>query len=97
MNDLYNKISILLIINKMKKIELAEKLNISTSVISQWKNEKRNPTIQQIIEISNIFNISTDYLLKSKTDEIDIKILNEYKKQSEEVQNVILKILDIKK
>lgn len=43
--------------------ELAEKLNSTIKTISHWETGYSEPSIQQIIELCVIFNISTDELL----------------------------------
>lgn len=49
--------------NNLNQIELAEKLNVKQYVISSWEIGRSEPSIQQVIELSNIFNVPTDYLL----------------------------------
>lgn len=43
--------------------ELAEKLNVSRSAISNWEIGRNYPDIQTIISISNLLDVSLDYLL----------------------------------
>ena len=49
--------------NNLSQIELAEKLNVKQYVISSWEIGRSEPSINQIVELSNIFNVPTDYLL----------------------------------
>lgn len=49
--------------------ELASQLNISRQAISKWENNSSIPDVENIVKLSNIFEVSTDYLLKSE-DEI---------------------------
>lgn len=44
--------------------ELAERLNVSRQSVSKWEGEQSVPDITKIIQMSEIFNVSTDYLLK---------------------------------
>lgn len=46
--------------------ELAEKLNVSRQSISKWEGAYSIPDINKIIELSRIFDVSTDYLLKDE-------------------------------
>ncbi len=61
------------IINERKKNgwsqeELADKLNVSRQSVSKWEGAQSVPDIQKIIQMAQIFGVSTDYLLK---DEIE--------------------------
>lgn len=47
----------------MSQDELAEKLNVSRQSISLWETGQTQPTIDNIIALSKIFNISSDMLL----------------------------------
>ena len=42
----------------------AEKVNVSRQTISNWENEKSYPDIISVIELSNLYSISLDELLK---------------------------------
>lgn len=55
----------------MTQEKLAEKINVSRQTISNWENEKSYPDIISVIEISNLYSISLDLLLKG-----DKKMIN---------------------
>lgn len=44
--------------------KVAEKINVSRQTISNWENEKSYPDIISVIELSNLYSISLDDLLK---------------------------------
>lgn len=54
--------------------ELAEKLQVSRSTISSWETGRSYPDLQMIIQISDQFDVSLDYLLRE--DEKMVKKLN---------------------
>ena len=43
--------------------ELADKLECSKSVIGLYESETRNPSMEVLIKLSEIFNCSIDYIL----------------------------------
>lgn len=47
---------------------IAQKLHISTSYTTNWKNKKYTPSIINLIELSEYFKVSIDYLL-GRTDD----------------------------
>ena len=59
----------------MTQENVAEKINVSRQTISNWENEKSYPDIISVIELSNLYSISLDVLLKG--DEKMIEHLGE--------------------
>jgi transcriptional regulator with XRE-family HTH domain len=51
--------------------ELAEKMNISRQSVSKWESTNSIPDINKIIMLANIFDVSTDFLLKDDVEEFD--------------------------
>jgi len=43
--------------------QLAEKLNVSRQVVTKWENENGIPEVSNLKALSNLFNVSIDYLL----------------------------------
>lgn len=61
------------IIKERKKLglsqeELAEKMNVSRQAVSKWEGNQSVPEIEKILQLSRLFGVTTDYLLK---DEIE--------------------------
>lgn len=50
--------------NGWSQEELAERLDISRQSVSKWESGESVPTLEKLIRISEIFEVSTDYLLK---------------------------------
>ncbi|MEG0367706.1 MAG: helix-turn-helix transcriptional regulator, partial [Coprobacillus sp.] len=50
--------------NRLSQQELADQLNVSRQSISKWELGETQPDINNIIALSDIYNVSTDYLLK---------------------------------
>ena len=58
--------------------QLANKLNVTKSVISYYELQERSPSPDILIKLSLIFNVTTDYLLGiEKTHTLDISDLDE--------------------
>ena len=43
--------------------DLAEKINVSRQAISRWENGTALPDAQNVLQISKLFGVTTDYLL----------------------------------
>lgn len=52
--------------------ELADKLNVSEQTISEWESETSAPELQDIVRISEVFGVTTDYLLKEDAEECSV-------------------------
>ena len=50
--------------NGMSQEELAEKMDVSRQSISKWESAQSVPDMKRIVRLSEIFGVSTDYLLK---------------------------------
>lgn len=48
----------------MTQSDLAEKLDVSRQAVSRWEMGTAKPEFENLIAISNIFDVSIDYLLK---------------------------------
>jgi len=51
--------------------ELAEKMNISRQSVSKWESTNSIPDLNKIILLAEIFNVSTDFLLKDDNETFD--------------------------
>lgn len=59
--------------------ELAEKLHVSRQSVSKWETGKNYPSIDVLIDISDLFGITIDELLRSDK-ELKEKIIKDSKK-----------------
>ena len=44
--------------------QLAEQLNVSRQSISKWESGQVIPEVEKIVELSKVFDVTVDYLLK---------------------------------
>lgn len=56
--------------NGWSQEELAEKLETSRQSVSKWEGAQSVPDLQKIIKMSELFGVTTDYLLKDEISEI---------------------------
>lgn len=56
--------------NGWSQEELADKLGVSRQAVSKWESAGAVPDLQRIIQLSELFSVSTDYLLK---DEMEVE------------------------
>ena len=72
----------------MSQEELADKVGVSRQAVSKWESEQATPDLEKVVIMSELFEVTTDYLLKGiepvKTDDhktmadvVDQRILTE--------------------
>lgn len=49
--------------NGMSKAELAKKLNVSNATLNNWQNGTTELPIKKLVELSDLFHVSSDYLV----------------------------------
>lgn len=78
MVDFGNTLKTLRLKKDMTQAQLAQKLQLTKSVISAYETGLRLPSYDVLIHISKIFNVSTDYLLGlERKQEIDLSGLSQ--------------------
>ena len=55
--------------NGWSQEELAEKLNVSRQAVSKWESAQSVPDMNRVLQMSDLFGVSTDYLLKDDLTE----------------------------
>ena len=94
----------------MTQVEFAKQVGIATSTISEWKKKKTNPTVEKIMDICNVLQITPEQLLTGKgiEDEAetatsmpesrftpqDIRIVEDYHRLKEEQQKRLLAYME---
>ena len=74
------------------QVELAEKLGVSKQSVSNWENDNIQPSIEMLVKISRIFNVSTDFIL-GEDNHTYIEVTNLTKTQIHHVQQIINDII----
>ena len=45
------------------QVEIAKRLGVTKQTVSNWENGNIQPSIEMLIRLARLFNVSTDYLL----------------------------------
>ncbi len=88
------KLKILLKDNGMTQEDLAERLEVSRQAVGKWVNDKGIPEVGKLIQISNLFGVSIDYLVKEDIIDYEEKNVSEEKSPSKSGYYVSQEMLD---
>lgn len=83
--DLGNKLQRARTKANLTQEQVAEALGVSRQTVSNWENEKTYPDIRSIVTLSDLYNVSLDYLLKDKEE----TAMTNYLDYLEESTNVV--------
>ena len=61
--------------NGWSQEELANKMNVSRQAVSKWEGAQTIPDLEKILQLSVLFGVTTDYLLKDEIE--DEKLTND--------------------
>lgn len=45
------------------QVDLAKRLGVAKQTVSNWENDNIQPSIEMLVRVAKILNVSTDYLL----------------------------------
>ena len=51
--------------------ELAAQLGVSRQSVSKWEGAQSVPDMEKIVQLSRLFDVTTDYLLKDEIEELE--------------------------
>ncbi|MBQ8504564.1 MAG: helix-turn-helix transcriptional regulator [Clostridia bacterium] len=54
--------------NNMSQGDLADRLDVSRQTVSKWENNSSVPELEKISHLSEIFSVTTDYIIKGKDE-----------------------------
>ncbi len=55
--------------NGWSQEELAAKMNVSRQAVSKWEAAQTTPDLEKILQLGNLFGVTTDYLLKDEMED----------------------------
>ncbi len=76
--------------NGWSQEDLAEQMNISRQSVSKWESGASIPDLDKILKMSELFGVSTDYLLKDELEEVTYAEGKEPEVQKENTRSVSL-------
>ncbi|MGM9971067.1 MAG: helix-turn-helix domain-containing protein [Anaeroplasmataceae bacterium] len=72
---------------QINQVDLANMMGVKQYVVSSWETGRSEPNINQILKLSEIFDLPTDYLLDKPT--IKVSSEDEFNKIIENINNDI--------
>lgn len=84
------KLQILRTQMKISQEELAAKLNLSRQSVTKWENGQSFPDIQNLIQLSDIFKVSIDRLVKDN-DSCNINIFNHQQLPDQDIRMFLIR------
>lgn len=73
----------------MTQVDLAKRLGISRSAVNSWEMSLSSPSLSNIVEMTEIFNVSADYLISSSE-----KLLIDITDLTSEQRELVLRMID---
>lgn len=87
------KIKLLRTEKKLTQSELAKELNVSSQAVSNWERHKGYPDISNIIQVSDLFDISLDELIKDDNDFKERLMSSKFENGLDVLKNVLFLVL----
>ncbi len=77
----------------MNQVEFARLINVTKQCVSNWENDNVLPSIEMLVRIADLFNVTTDYLLgRSEKISIDVSELTD-----KQIAHISLIVSDLSK
>lgn len=101
MHELYERIVTQTNNHDISGKDLGALLGLKKSPLTDWKNHKSNPTLEQLIKMCEIFAVSADYLLFgtegiNELSDIEKLLLDRFSQLSSDDKFEIIDIIELK-
>ncbi|MEE0965616.1 MAG: helix-turn-helix transcriptional regulator [Bacilli bacterium] len=73
----------------MSQEALAGELNVSRQAVSKWETGEGYPETEKLIMISDLFEVSLDYLMRDKTDIVSENVQQKYYMNTEKIEEYL--------
>ena len=78
--------------------QLAEKLGVTKQSISNWENDNIMPSVEMLVRVANLSQVSTDYLVGNEKDKPDnIHLIDVTGLTPEEIEHIQIIVNDLRK
>lgn len=87
-NPLNENIKKLRIAKNLNQVEFAKLIGVTKQCVSNWENDNVIPSIEMLVKMADLFNVSTDYLLgRTERRALDVSLLSD--KQIEHISLLV--------
>lgn len=70
--------------------ELAHQMDVSRQAVSKWESASSIPDLDRILKLGQLFQVSTDYLLKEEIESVEEPVIREREEEEERGASVSL-------
>ncbi|HOY38822.1 MAG TPA: helix-turn-helix transcriptional regulator [Bacteroidales bacterium] len=85
-------------LRNLSQTDLAQKVEASRTIIGNYERNENTPSIEMIIKISKVFNVSVDYIIGegvlSQYDKEVLKRIDDIEKLDDETKNKMFFLID---
>jgi len=78
----------------LTQAEFAKKIGISDKAISTYENGTRNPKMDVVIKIANVFHLTTGEILESNPTDVETKLLSSFRSLSTANKNIVINLIN---
>lgn len=99
-----NEVSIgskIILLRKQKgwsQIELAKNINASREIISRYERNESMPSIDMVIKLADVFNVTVDFLvgntLQASFDKETVNRINDIQAMDDKTKEVLFNVID---
>jgi transcriptional regulator with XRE-family HTH domain len=85
-------------LHNLSQADLAKKVEASRTIIGNYERNANTPSIEMIIKIAKVFNVSVDYIIGegvlSQYDKEVLKLIDDIEKLDDETKNTLFFLID---
>lgn len=82
----------------ISQADLSQILNVTPSAVGMWEQGRREPSYEKLKRISDVFNVSTDYLLGREnittSSQDEMNLLEDFRNLTQDGRNIIMGVLN---